>query len=119
MYRYNTIQYNTNSWFRRWPDLSTISDVALIHSFIHSFIHSLMCCGYFYSASSSPLLLRGIPDYSNDTVSELTRRSAAGKTTSEGLAQVPYVAARVGFEPATFRTQGTEPTTKPRRPMML
>src|SRR6218665_1561109 len=78
-----------------------------------------MCCGYFYSASSSPLLLRGIPDYSIDTVSELTRRSAAGKTTSEGLAQVPYVAARVGFEPATFRTQGTEPTTKPRRPMML
>jgi len=27
---------------------------------------------------------------------------------SEGLAQGPYVAARVGFEPATFRTQGTE-----------
>jgi len=25
---------------------------------------------------------------------------------SEGLAQSPYVAARVGFEPATFRTQG-------------
>jgi len=41
---------------------------------IHSFIHS----GYFYSASSSPLLLRGAPDYSIDTVSELTRRSATG-----------------------------------------
>jgi len=26
---------------------------------------------YFYSASSSPLLRRGAPDYSNDTVSEL------------------------------------------------
>jgi len=29
-------------------------------------------------------------------------------TTSEGLAQGPYVATRVGFEPATFRTEGTE-----------
>src|SRR6218665_2316616 len=34
--------------------------------FIHSFIHS----GHFYSAHSSPLLLRGAPDYSTDTVSE-------------------------------------------------
>jgi len=32
---------------------------------ILSFIHS----GYFYRASSSPLLLRGTPDYSIDTVS--------------------------------------------------
>ena len=28
---------------------------------------------------------------------------------SEGLAQDQYVAARVGLEPATFRTKGTEP----------
>ena len=35
---------------------------------------------------------------------------------SDGPAQRPYVAARVGFEPATFRTHGTEPTTKPARP---
>jgi len=34
--------------------------------FIHSFIHS----GHFYSAPLSPLLLRGAPDYSTDTVSE-------------------------------------------------
>src|SRR6218665_3636312 len=33
---------------------------------IHSFIHS----GHFYSAPSSPLLLRGAPDYSTDAVSE-------------------------------------------------
>src|SRR6218665_2231238 len=33
---------------------------------IHSFIHS----GHFYSAPSSPLLLRGAPDYSMYTVSE-------------------------------------------------
>src|SRR6218665_313140 len=35
---------------------------ALIHSFIHS--------GHFYSAPSSPLPLRGAPDYNTDTVSE-------------------------------------------------
>src|SRR6218665_1762136 len=35
-------------------------------SFIRSFIRS----GHFYSAPSSPLLLRGAPDYSTDTVSE-------------------------------------------------
>ena len=34
---------------------------------------------------------------------------------SEGLAQGPYVEARVRFEPATFRTQGTEPTNEPSR----
>ena len=33
---------------------------------IHSFIHS----DHFYSAPSSPLLLRGAPDYSTDTVLE-------------------------------------------------
>ena|SRR6218665_1892529 len=34
---------------------------------------------------------------------------------NEGLAQGPYVAARVGFEPATYQTEGTEPTTEPLR----
>jgi len=29
-------------------------------------------------------------------------------TTSEGLAQGPYVVARVGFKPVTFRTEGNE-----------
>ena len=37
-------------------------------------IHS----SYFYSASSNALLLRGAPDYSIDTVSKLTCRSATG-----------------------------------------
>jgi len=40
----------------------------------NSFIHSR----YFYSASSSPILLRGALYYSIDTVLELTRRSATG-----------------------------------------
>ena len=44
-----------------------------------SFIHS----GYFYSASSSSLLLRGAPDYSIDTVSELTRRCDTGNYESQ------------------------------------
>ena len=34
-------------------------------------------------------------------------------TTSEGLAQGPYLAARVGLEPATLRMQSTELTTVP------
>ena len=40
----------------RWMRKST-------HLHIHSFSH-------FYSAPSSPLLLRGAPDYNTDTVSE-------------------------------------------------
>jgi len=35
--------------------------------------------GYFFSASSSPLLVSGAPVYRIATVSELTRRSAIGK----------------------------------------
>ena len=38
---------------------------------------------------------------------------------SAGLAQDPHVAAIVGFEPATFRAQGTEPTTEPLRPTQM
>src|SRR6218665_4013486 len=62
---------------------------------IHSFIHS----GHFYSAPSSPLLLRAPPDYSTDTVSEFHAHATAGK----GLAQGPYVTARAGVEPTTLR----------------
>jgi len=56
---------------------------------LDSFIHYR----YFYSASSSPLLLRVARDYSTDTVSKLTCR----RQLSEGLAQGLYMAARVGF----------------------
>src|SRR6218665_3178735 len=45
------------------PMLTVAMDVVCNCSFIHSF-------GHFYSAPSSPLLLRGAPDYSTDTVSE-------------------------------------------------
>jgi len=40
-------------------------------------------------------------------------------TASEGLAQGPYVAAGVGFEPATFQTEGAELTPEPPRPTRL
>ena len=40
-------------------------------------------------------------------------------TVSERLTQSPYVAARMGFEPATFRTQGTELTTEPLHPTLI
>ena len=44
-------------------------------------------------------------------MSELTRRVLQA-TACEGPSQGPYVAAKAGFEPATLRTQGTEPTTE-------
>src|SRR6218665_4001339 len=60
--------------------IMSISSCLLVrtYSFIHSFIHafnqsinqSINHSGRFYSAPSSPLLLRGAPDYSTDTVSE-------------------------------------------------
>ena len=53
----------------------------------HSFIHS----GYFYTASSSSILLRGTPNYSI-AVSELTCKTLQ-TIASEGLAQGPYVGA--------------------------
>jgi len=49
--------------------------------------HSFFSSGYFYSASSNPLLLRGAPVYSIDTVLELARLHAEAlqATASEGL----------------------------------
>src|SRR6218665_257883 len=47
-----------------------ISNISVLPSNPHSFIHSFIHSGHFYSAPSSPLLLRGAPDYSTDTVSE-------------------------------------------------
>jgi len=38
---------------------------------------------------------------------------------SEGLAQGPYMVARVGLKPVTFQTQGTKPSTEPPRPMFI
>ena len=76
---------------------------------IHSFIHS----GYFYSASSTTTQRHSAaPDYSTDTVSKF-HNEAPQAISSEGLAQGPYVAARVGFEPVTLRTKGIESANEP------
>src|SRR6218665_648770 len=83
-----------------------------------SFETVFILSGYFYSASSSPLLLRGVPDCSIDTVSE-PHAEALQATASEGLAQGPYVAASIAFEPATLRMQDAEHTTEPSRPTII
>src|SRR6218665_4194894 len=73
--------------------LSLVRLVNIIFFIINAFIHS-RC---FYSAASSPLPLRGAPDYSSDTVSELTpKRYRKLRVKVQG----PYVVARVGFERA-------------------
>ena len=51
----------------------------------HSFIHS----GYFYSTSSSPLLLRGALDYSIDTVLELIMAKRYRQLRVKDLPKVP------------------------------
>ena len=51
-----------------------------------------------------------------DTVSEF-HAEAPQATSSEGLAQGPYVATRAGFEPATLRTKGDESTNEPPLPV--
>jgi len=71
--------------------------------------------GYFCSASSSPLLFRGDPEHSTDTVSEF-HAEASQATASEGLVQGTYEAARAGFEPASLRTKGVESTDESPRP---
>src|SRR6218665_3617116 len=43
---------------------------ALVPPIFREVVHSFIHFGYFYIAPSSPLLLRGAPDYSTDTVSE-------------------------------------------------
>ena len=53
--------------------------------------------------------------HSTDTVS-VFHAEAPQATASEGLAQGPYVAARVGFEPTALRTKGVESTNEPPHP---
>ena len=66
---------STKQWNGKPVTVSlSLNSHSFTDSLIHSFIHSI----YLYSASSSPLLLRGTPDYSFDTVLELIRRSATG-----------------------------------------
>src|SRR6218665_2886156 len=61
--RHHNATLNTTTWSRD-NDNKMHSEIVYIMTFIHS--------GYFCCASSSPLLFRGAPDYSSDTMSELT-----------------------------------------------
>src|SRR6218665_3552702 len=61
-----TMKSITMKKVRRYMIIEAVLRSVQEAGFIHSFIHS----GHFYSAPSSPLLLRGAPDYSTDTVSE-------------------------------------------------
>src|SRR6218665_793769 len=84
------------------------SNFIYICLFIYLFIYS----GYFYSAFSSPLLLRGAPD-----TARIPCRSFTPKChTSEGLSQVPYLAVSAVVKPMTLRTKGVDSTNGPPRP---
>ena len=85
-----------------------------VHAYIptYVFIHS----GHFYSAPSSPPLLRAAPDYSMDYSMSEFHAEASQATASEGLAQGLYVAARTGVEPTTLRLKVIVSTKVPPRP---
>jgi len=74
---------------------------------VHSFIHS----GHFYSAPSSPLLLRGAPDYSTDTVSEF-HAEAHRQLQVKDLSKVPTWRLERESNP---RPSGWKSSSQPRR----
>src|SRR6218665_1122566 len=67
------------------------------------FIHS----GYFYSASSSPVLLGGTPDTARILFRSFTLKRHR-KLRAKDLPKSPVLLNR--FEPATLRTKGSEST---------
>src|SRR6218665_2663573 len=85
----------------------------IIHSFIHSFIHF----GHFYSAPSSPLLLRGAPDYSTDTVSEC-HAEGHRQLQVKDLPKVPTWRLEQGVEPTTLQLKVIVSTKAPIRPTL-
>src|SRR6218665_35690 len=88
---------------------SMLSVAAQPNSFIHS--------GHFCSAPSSPLILRGAPDFSTDTVSKF-HAEAQEATVGKGLAQGPNVAAGAGVEPTTLRLKVIDLSNAPSRLMV-
>src|SRR6218665_2930789 len=67
----------------------------IIHPFIHSFIQAILY--RLFRSTATHIRSR----HSTGTVSEFHAEAPQATTTSEGLAQSPYVAARAGFEPAS------------------
>src|SRR6218665_116964 len=83
----------------------------LLVGIIHLFIHS----GHFYSAPFKSFTTQRRPRLQHEYCIEVSRRSAQ-ETAGKGLAQGPYVAARVGVEPTTLRLKVIAPTKAPSRP---
>ena len=77
--------------------------------------HSIYWLGYFYSASSSSLLIRGAPDTTR-ILCRSSRWIATGNCEWRNCPSSLYVAAGAGFEPATFLTKGVESTNELPRP---
>ena len=92
--------------------MSNMSKTPKFLSVIHSFIHS----GHFYSAPSSPLLLRGAPDYSTDTVSEF-HAGAHRQLQVKDLPKVPTWRL-AGVEPTTLRLKAIDSTKAPPCPTL-
>jgi hypothetical protein len=70
---------------------------------------------HFYTAPSSPLLLRGGPDYSPKECWSFHAKVPRA-TVSEGLAQGPCAVARVWIKPATLPAQGIDYPITPHMP---
>src|SRR6218665_2192173 len=86
-----------------------------IGSFIHSFIHSFIYSGYFYSASSSSLLLRGAADRARILCRNFTPKRHRQLLVKD-LPKVPTMAAKTRGEPMTLRTKGVDSTNAPPMP---
>jgi len=89
------------------PLCNIISSVLSSVTYFHSFIHS----DHFYSASSSPLVLKSVPDTAR-ILCGVSCRSATGNCelrTSQGS----YVMARAGVKPTALRLKAVDSTKAP------
>src|SRR6218665_1187844 len=82
------------------------------HSSSRVINHITIVFVHFYSAPHSMSLSEALLNTAIDTVSKFTCQSTIA-TVSEGLAQSPYVVAKVGFEPTTLRSKGINSTNVP------
>src|SRR6218665_2698737 len=94
-------------------------DIRLMHAChtTHVFsYHSFIYSDHFYSASSSPLLLRSGPDTTRILGRSLTPKRHRQLRVKDLLKIPVYVAAKAGFEPTTLRLKGFDTTNAPPRP---
>src|SRR6218665_795798 len=70
------IKFSTFAYKMVTMDFTPIAYSIFSHVSVTTITFILIHSGYLYSASPSPLLLRGAPDYIIDTVSELTPNAA-------------------------------------------